>query len=191
MRKRLGNKVLLGSLLLWLAFLASSLPGCLFGRSANRSGFLSWNLVSGSFGHRSDLEGIAVARPHCAVHFVLLDERLIAGGSWGSKSLYMSFLRGFRDAICSFIFSFLGFELDTTSTSEIISTGSAEFAFEQVKLSRWEPVPAIAAGLGWVSLLLGRGTPIFGRVSNCSCSLCVRALLMRFSARGFTADVVS
>ena len=191
MRKGLGDKSLLGALFLWPAFLPPSLLGRLFSRPANWSGSLWWDSVSGSFDRGSDLEGIALTWPHCAVHSVLLDERLIAGGSWGSKSLYMSFLRGFRDAICSFVFFFLGSEPDTASTSETTSTDSATFSFERVSLSWLEPVPMVDAGLGWASLLVGRGTPIFGRVSTCSCSLCVRVLLTRLSARGFTAGIVS
>ena len=191
MRKRPGGEGLLGSLFLWLAFLAPSSPARLSSRSFDLSDFPWLNSVSGSFDRGSDLEGILVTWPHCAVHSVLLDERLVAGGSWGSKSLYMSFLRGFRDAICNFIFFFLGSELDTTSTSEIISTNSAAFSFELVRLAAWDPLPMIVAGLGWASLLLGREVPTFGRVSPRSCPICVRVLLMRLPARGFTANTVS
>ena len=191
MRKRLGDKGLLGSLFLWTAFLAPSLPGHLFGRFANWSGPFWWNSVSGSFDRRSDPEGISVTRPPFAVLSVLLNERLIAGESWGSKSLYMSFLRGFRDAICSFILLFLVSELVTASTSEIISTDSADFSFQLLRLFCGEPVAAIIAGPGWVSSLLGSTAPTFRRVFSSPRSLCFRVALTRLSPRGFAADIVS
>lgn len=191
MRKRLSDKGLLGSLFLWLAFLAPSLPGRLFSRSTDRSGSLWWNSVSGSFDRRSDLEGIVVTGLPCAVHSVLLNERLIADESWGSKSLYMSFLRGFRDAICNFIFLFLGSELVTAFTSEIISTDSADFSVRLVRLFCGEPVAATIAGLSWASSLLGSAAPTFRRVFSSPHSLCFRVDLTRLSPRGFTADIVS
>ena len=191
MRKRPGGEGLLGPLFLWLGCLTLSLPPRLSRRSANWSNSLLLISMSGSFDRRSDLEGIAVNRPLCTVHSVLLDEQLVAGGSWGNKSLYMSFLRGFRDAICNFIFFFLGSELDTTSMSDISSTNSAGFSFELVRLAVLERLPMIVAGLGWASVLLGREVPTFGRVCSCSCPICVRLLLVRFSAQGFTADIVS
>ena len=102
----------------------------------------------------------------------------------------MSFLRGFRDAICNFIPLFLDPELVTASTSEIISTDSAEFSFQLVRLFGGEPVAAIIAGLGWASSLLGSAAPTFRRVLSSPHSLCFRVDLMRLSPRGFTADIV-
>ena len=48
----------------------------------------------------------------------------MGGGSSGSRSLNISFLRGLRDAICNFILSFGGSEVDKVSVSETISIGS-------------------------------------------------------------------
>lgn len=191
MRKRLDDMDLLGSLFLLLAFLAPSLLGRPFSRSATWSSCLLWNSVSGFFDGRSDPEESSIIRPPCAVHSVLLDKRLIVDESGGSRSLYMSFLRGFRDAICSLVLLFLGSELDAASTSEIISTDSADVSFQLARLFCGEPVAAIIAGLGWVSSPPGGAAPTFRRGFSSPRSLCFRVCLTRLSARGFAADTVS
>ena len=189
-RKRLGDMDLRRSLFLWPAFLAPSLLGRLFSRSANWSGSFWRNLVRGSSSRGSKQEGIVVTWPPCAVHSVLLNEQLIAEESCGSKSLYISFLRGFRDAICSFVLLFPGFELDTVSTSEIISTDSVDFSFQLARLFCGEPVAARIVGVGWAWSILRRAVLTFCRVFPSPRSLCFRVDSSPLSPRGFTADIV-